>query len=522
MAGIGELSVSITARTQKAVANIRNFRKSVNTLPAVIGKASTGLAGLAATVASIAGVSTIGNEIRKSFDNIDGLAKTSDKLGIATEKLSALRFAAEENGVAATTTDMALQRMVRRVAEAAQGTGEAVGALDELGLSAARLASMSPDQQFYAIADSMASVTNQGDRVRLSMKLFDSEGVALVNTLRLGSQGLKQYEAEAKRLGITVSRVDAAQIEKANDAFGRIGKVVEGVTNGIAIGLAPAIEGLSNGTAEWGASFEVTGDSVLNKIQGIAKAQALLLDGVSFWVRSFKSAKAYLTELLAWAMKKFAELDSWIVKVLNRIPTMNLKEMPFVQAMADEMENAAKAARAAADEAWSKGSHWNSVDAMFDKIRSNIEAARKEMETEGKGGFWALIGQKAGAAKGQLSGIPQMLASGISKAETFLGKGANGPFNAMTSGVMSMFKDAASLFEVSAARTQQSRANPGILNARSAEGYAALRSSMNGGGVQTKILEAQKAETKQTAKVVTAITELANKIIPTETVGFDS
>jgi hypothetical protein len=521
MAGIGELSVSITARTQKAVANVRNFRKTMNSLPAVIGKASTSLAGLGAAVAGIAGVSTIGNEIKKSFENIDNLAKTSDKLGIATEKLSALRFAAEENGVAANTTDMALQRMVRRVAEAAQGTGEAVNALDELGLSAARLASMSPDQQFSEIADAMANVTNQGDRVRLSMKLFDSEGVALVNTLRLGSQGLREYEKEANRLGITVSRVDAAQIEKANDAFGRIGKMVEGVTNGIAIGLAPAIEGLARSTTDWGSSFEVTGDKVLDKIQGIAKAQALLLDGVSFWVRSFKSAKAYLTELLAWAMKKFAELDSWIVKVLNRIPTMSLEEMPFVQAMADELENSAKAARAAADEAWSKGSQWSSVDAMFDKIRSNIEAARKEMEAEGNGGFWDLLGDNASAAKDKLSGIPQMLADGIGKAESLLMKGAKGPFGKMKMQFKDMFAEAISMFD-SPAVNRVVRANPGIINARSAEGYAALRSSMNGGGMQAKLLEAQKDETKQTAKVVAAITDMAKKIIPTEIVGFES
>ena len=121
--------------------------------------------------------------------------------------------------------------MVRRISEAARGTGEAVNALDELGVSAQRLASMSPDQQFSTLADAMAKVKNQGDRVRLSMKLFDSEGVALVNTLRLGSKGLIQYEKDAKRLNILVAGFEGIQIQKTNEAFGRMGKLVEGAAD---------------------------------------------------------------------------------------------------------------------------------------------------------------------------------------------------------------------------------------------------------------------------------------------------
>ena len=121
------------------------------------------------------------------------LADTADKLGATAAGLRGLQLAAEITGVDARTTAMGLQRMTRRIAEAAQGTGEAQGALRELGLDATRLARLRPEDQFLAIADAMRNVDQAGDQLRLSFKLFDSEGAALVNTLRMGRAELEQY-----------------------------------------------------------------------------------------------------------------------------------------------------------------------------------------------------------------------------------------------------------------------------------------------------------------------------------------
>jgi len=146
-----------------------------------------------ATAAAVAAATaTLGALGLRAIESGDALAKTADKLGVTTNALSELRYAGELSGVAANTMDMALQRMTRRLSEAAQGSGEAKGALQELGLSAQSLAMMSADQQLAKIADAMQAIPSQADRVRLAFKLFDSEGVAMVNTLSQGSEGLRQ------------------------------------------------------------------------------------------------------------------------------------------------------------------------------------------------------------------------------------------------------------------------------------------------------------------------------------------
>ena len=209
-----------------------------------------------------AAVSALALATRQGLKSVDDLAKASDKLGLTTEALQGLRRAAELTGVASNTLDMGIQRMTRRVSEAAKGTGEAKDALLELGLSAQRLNQLSPDKQFQAIARAMGDVTNQSDRVRLSMRLFDSEGVALVNTLKLGEQGLQDIQREIEAYGLGISRVDAAKVERANDAFSRASAILGGIGQQLAVEVAPLLEIITNRFLESAKSGNLVGRAV--------------------------------------------------------------------------------------------------------------------------------------------------------------------------------------------------------------------------------------------------------------------
>ena len=77
-------------------------------------------AAAAATVAAAAAA-------KQHVGNIDKLANTAQKLGMATENLEALRMAGRLAGVEITTTDMAIQRFTRRASEAAKGDWRSEG-----------------------------------------------------------------------------------------------------------------------------------------------------------------------------------------------------------------------------------------------------------------------------------------------------------------------------------------------------------------------------------------------------------
>ncbi|POP53060.1 hypothetical protein [Zhongshania marina] len=220
--------------------------------------------------------------IQRQLELIDNTAKTSDKLGIATERLTALRVQAELTGVAQGTLDMALQRMVRRLAEAAEGTGEAKGALAELNLDAKELAKLSPDKQFAAIADALEGVESQGDKVRLAFKFFDSEGVALVNTLKGGSAAALEAQKFTEQWGLAISRVDAAKVEQANDALTMAAKAADGLWQQLTVRLSPAITQASLDVLGLGAEFgtaaelaDAAVDTIVNGLDLIEKAAVL-------------------------------------------------------------------------------------------------------------------------------------------------------------------------------------------------------------------------------------------------------
>ena len=139
----------------------------------------------------VAGAAGIGLLIKRSLDATDALAKTATRIGTTTEALSRLHFAADISGVSTETLNMAMQRFTRRTAEAARGTGEAKDAIRELGLNANNLLQLDLDEQMIKLADAFGDVESDADKVRLAMKLFDSEGVALVQTLSAGSAGLR-------------------------------------------------------------------------------------------------------------------------------------------------------------------------------------------------------------------------------------------------------------------------------------------------------------------------------------------
>lgn len=240
MATIGSLAVNIVARTDKFVKGITKSRSSLSSFSKTTQKATGMVKGFVGAFAAGVGIVGITRALTDAADRMDKLAKTSDKLGIASERLAGLQHAAAQTGVSTETLNMALQRMVRRVAEAANGTGEAVKALQELNLDAKELNSLAPDKIFSRVADEMAKVENQGDKVRLAMKLFDSEGVSLVNTLNLSADGLEKMQKEAEKLGIAFSRDELARVEQFNDAMDRLGKAFKGAAGKIVIDIAPA------------------------------------------------------------------------------------------------------------------------------------------------------------------------------------------------------------------------------------------------------------------------------------------
>ena len=268
-------------------------QKALRGIKAAFGKLSKVFFSFKTALVAAVGAGGLGLLISNSLKATDALAKTAGRIGTTTEALSALQYAGQLTGVEVNTMNMALQRFTRRASEAAVGTGEAKGAIRELGIDARSLVRLPLDQRMLVLADAFEGVESEADRLRLAFKLFDSEGAALVNTLGMGRDGLSELLGEARSLGVVMSANAAKGVEDANDALFRMQSLFGGVVKQTVAALAPAISALADlMTTKVLTSFGETENSVKEF------AKALAIEAVNAVIKAVKGFQALTNGLI--------------------------------------------------------------------------------------------------------------------------------------------------------------------------------------------------------------------------------
>lgn len=200
MPTIGNLNAIVTATTSQ-------FDKAMSASRKRLELFGSKMLDVGRTVARVGGITAaLGGSlfflIQRTARSIDEQAKFAQLIGETTEKMAGLRLAAELTGVPINALQMGLQRMTRRLGQAADGAGEAIGALQTLGLDAKELVKASPADQFARIAEAVGKIGDRERQIAVFQKLFDSEGVALLRTASLGAKGLADVQRQAESLGI--------------------------------------------------------------------------------------------------------------------------------------------------------------------------------------------------------------------------------------------------------------------------------------------------------------------------------
>lgn len=217
----------------------------------------------AAGLVGVLGVGGFGAVLQRNLDQIDKLAKNADKIGVTTEALTELNFAVSQtSSLTDEQFNMAMQRMARKLGDAEAGLVDMSKTLNLLELSLDDLAKMRPDEQFLAIADAVKELEDDQKQLAVSAKIFDSEAAAIVTTLQLGSDAIAEYREEARKMGITLTREQAAKAEAANDAIDKLDRTWKGLTQSMAIALA----GPFSNFVKWVGEAIIKTDTLVRKV----------------------------------------------------------------------------------------------------------------------------------------------------------------------------------------------------------------------------------------------------------------
>lgn len=274
-------SAQLRTDIKKVQTDMGKMRKSAQSLESGFKGVSRTLKGAFAGLGVSLGIAGIVNQINNITTSLDKLGDTASKVGLTTDELQELRFAAEQSGVATQTLDMAIQRFSRRLGEAAQGGGELLGTLESYNIKIrdSNGATRSVVDVLGDLANVIQRAESDQERLRIAFKAFDSEGAALVNTLRDGSSGLDEMRQRARDLGVVI---DNETIRASSEFRDRLDELSSSFSALQAEALAPLlpkltefVEKLRDAIREGGGAKKVV-DELVDSLEEMAKLAGVI------------------------------------------------------------------------------------------------------------------------------------------------------------------------------------------------------------------------------------------------------
>jgi len=191
---LGELVVSIAA-------DVARFREDMGRISQIAEDKSKHMSNVFSGIGKglIAGlsVSSLVALSKQSLEVSDNISKASQKIGIATETLSALRYAAQLADVDFESLTSGMGKFNKSIVEAVGGAEKQEQAFRLLGITQAELKKNSPDEVFSKVATGMAGMADGANKTALAMALFGKSGANMIPLLNGGAEGLKQGRSRA-------------------------------------------------------------------------------------------------------------------------------------------------------------------------------------------------------------------------------------------------------------------------------------------------------------------------------------
>jgi hypothetical protein len=200
---------------------------------------ATAITGGAALVAS--GFTAAAASVWRFVDAGAGLDDIANRTGASAEALSQLRYAAEQSGTDLGAVEKGMRRLGDVQTQAAAGSKSAAAALASVGLSASKLATMSVEERFLAVADGIDKIQDPAAKASVAMDLLGKSGADLVPMMEGGRAAIVDMMQQADRLGMTISGPQAKAAAAFDDTWQSLTAALRSAGNVIAVAVLPYV-----------------------------------------------------------------------------------------------------------------------------------------------------------------------------------------------------------------------------------------------------------------------------------------
>lgn len=228
----------IRAGNVQALSKTAEVRSALEGLAGInLGKLDSGFANLGATIGRFVPALTavgIANFALSAVKAADAIGDAAERAGLSVETFSRLQHVAQQSDIEFTELTGSIRKYQNGLSDAIRNTGSMRGALGDLNLNARELARLPLEQQLERISDAFRDNVSQVDKTRVATDLFGKSGQALIPLLNRGSAGIRELNAEADRLGITLDTRAVQAIDRGTKA---LDKWTTAAKNAVASGI---------------------------------------------------------------------------------------------------------------------------------------------------------------------------------------------------------------------------------------------------------------------------------------------
>lgn len=179
-------------------------------------KAGTALAGfgkglaIGAIVGAVAGLEQL---VTGAVSSAAAIGDLSDKLGINSDKLQELQFGAVQANMSFDELETSLLKFSKTLGQARNGQGDLLKTLEANGFDKAKIQALSYSEALDTVADLVKNAANEQDALLIITQAFGKGGDEMLEFLRNGAGGLKDFGNAAHEAGaiIDAELIDSAQ-----------------------------------------------------------------------------------------------------------------------------------------------------------------------------------------------------------------------------------------------------------------------------------------------------------------------
>ena len=307
MATKKKIGFTLTAKnnTKAAFDTVTKGLKTMGNAGKAVGK--TLLAITAAALAAATAFIALG---KKSFESMDAIQKTADRIGMSADMLQALQFGAVESGTEIEKLRLGMEKFTKQLGDASMGIGTAKPILEKYGISIRDTSGnlRTTEDVLMDVVDALGQTSSSFEKNAVLMALFGRTGAQLNALLGQGRDVLDEVITRYERLGLAISKTTLDAVAKANDKWQEFISLGRALRDQFFGALAPAftsmiqnLEDMALKAAEARGGFEAWGKVLaVDFLEGVRVAA----QGASI----FAAAVINLTASIFEALKAILEL----------------------------------------------------------------------------------------------------------------------------------------------------------------------------------------------------------------------